>query len=99
MEFLPLVVIAIAFWLLIVRPTARRNKEVRRLQSSLATGDRVILASGIYATLQEIRDDRVLAEVAPGVVVEVARGAIAAVEAPPEPPTAIDPSQSDPSGA
>lgn len=92
MEFLPFVVIAVAFWLLIVRPAARRTKQAQQLQASLKSGDKVILSSGIYAVLREVRDDRVLAEVAPGVVVEVARGGVAGVEAPSEPPTA-DPTQ------
>lgn len=80
MEFLPLVAIALVFWLFIVRPASRRQKEVSRLQAALATGDRVLLSSGIYATVQETFDDRIRAEIAPGVVVEVARGAVAAIQ-------------------
>ena len=90
MELLPLAVIALAFWLLIVRPASRRSKEVRRLQAGLSVGDRIVLVSGIHATLVELGDDRVRAEIAPGVIVEVARGGIAAVEAIPEPPTITD---------
>ena len=90
MELLPLAVVALAFWLLIVRPASRRSKESRQLQAGLSEGDRIVLVSGIYATLVELGDDRVRAEIAPGVIIEVARGGIAAVEAPPEPPTTTD---------
>lgn len=82
MEFLPLIAVVLVFWLLIVRPASRRQKQLQQLQASLKPGDRVVLASGLYGTLSVVGDDRLHVEVAPGVVVEVARGAIAAVEAP-----------------
>ena len=46
------------------------------MQSSLAVGDEVMLTSGIYGVLQSLDDERVSVELAPGVVVEVARGAV-----------------------
>jgi preprotein translocase subunit YajC len=79
-EFLPLVAVALVFWLLILRPASKRQKEVRKLQAALSAGDRVLLSSGIFATVTETFDDRVRAEIAPGVVVDVARGAVAAIE-------------------
>lgn len=77
---LPLVAIALVFWLLLVRPASRRQKDVARLQASLVPGDRVMLASGIFATLQSVEEDTVMAQIADGVVVQVARGAISVVE-------------------
>ncbi|GGD26562.1 preprotein translocase subunit YajC [Nocardioides daphniae] len=85
MEFLPLVAIALLFWLLIVRPASKRQKEVQKLQAGLAVGNKVVLTSGIFAVITELGDDRVHVRVADGVVLEVARGAIAAVEAPDQP--------------
>lgn len=79
---LPLVAIALVFWLLLVRPASRRQKDVARLQASLKAGDRVMLSSGIFATLQTVHEDRVTAQIADGVVVQVARGAIASVDNP-----------------
>ena len=95
-SLLPLVAIALVFWLLLVRPAARRQKEVARLQAGLKPGDRVVLSSGMFATLREVRDDRVTAEIADGVVVEVARGAVAGVDlgtadAPADPSDPSDP--------
>jgi len=76
---LPLVAIALLFWFLIIRPQSRRQKEQVRMQSSLAVGDQVLLTSGFYGTLTTLLDDRVEVELAPGIVVTVARGAIGAV--------------------
>ncbi len=76
---LPLVLIALLFWLLIIRPASRRQKDQARMQSALNLGDRVMLTSGIYGTVTDLADDRLEVEIAPGVVVTVARAAIGSV--------------------
>jgi len=76
---LPLVGIALLFWLLIVRPASRRQQLLRTLQDSLQVGDQVVLAAGLYGTIRSVTDDTVGLEVADGVVVTAARGAIVEV--------------------
>jgi preprotein translocase subunit YajC len=73
---LPLVAIGLLFWLLLIRPQARRQRDVRQMQGALDVHDNVMLTSGIYGVIQSLEDDRVRVEIAPGVVVEVARGAV-----------------------
>jgi preprotein translocase subunit YajC len=74
--FLPLIGIALVFWLLVIRPQARRQRELSSMQSALEVGDRLMLASGIHGTLLDVSDETVSVEIAPGVAVTVARGAI-----------------------
>lgn len=76
---LPFVLILAVFWLLVLRPQQRRQRELRALQSSLTTGSEVMLTSGIFGTVSGTTDDHVLVDIAPGVTVRVARGAIAQV--------------------
>ena len=76
LELLPLVGIVLLFWLFIIRPASRRQKELGRMQSSLSVGDEVMLTSGVYATVEQLEDDHVLVEIAEGVVIKVARGAV-----------------------
>jgi len=76
---LPLVGIALLFWLLLIRPAQRRQRETLRMQSAIVAGDEVMLTSGIFGTVRAVVDDRFEVEVAPGVVVTVARGAIGTV--------------------
>lgn len=76
---LPLVGIALLFWLLIVRPASRRQQALRSLQDSLTVGDEVVLAAGLYGIIRSIEDMRIGLEVADGVVVTAARGAIVEV--------------------
>ncbi len=73
---LPLVGIVLLFWLFIIRPQSRRQKELRNMQSSLSVQDEVMLTSGVFATVREIEDDHVKVEIAEGVVIKVARGAV-----------------------
>lgn len=81
-SLLPLVAIVAVFWFLVIRPAQRRNRELAALQRGLDVGDRVMLSSGFYGTLRSLEDDRVRLELADGVVVEVARGAVARVDDP-----------------
>jgi preprotein translocase subunit YajC len=74
--FLPLIGIALVFWLLVIRPQSRRQRELRDMQSSLDVGERVMLTSGVYGTLREVGDQTVAVEIAPGVTITVARAAV-----------------------
>jgi preprotein translocase subunit YajC len=70
-------VIALAFFLLIVLPQRRRTNAHRALLAGLAVGDEVITIGGILGTIRAIDDEKIELEVAEGVVVTVARNAIA----------------------
>ncbi|MBN1193448.1 MAG: preprotein translocase subunit YajC [Coriobacteriia bacterium] len=76
-QLLSLAVIAVAFYLLMIRPQQKRQKEHRALIDSLATGDRIVTVGGVYGTVRTLDDDRVGIEVAPGTVVEFDRAAVA----------------------
>jgi preprotein translocase subunit YajC len=70
------VLIAI-FYFLIIRPQMQRQREQAALIASLAVGDRVITTGGIHGSIRTIEDDHVSLEIAPGVVVQVAKAAVA----------------------
>ena len=81
-SLLPLVAIAALFWLLLMRPAQKRQKELRGMQASLKTGDEVMLTSGIFGTVRETNEDHVRVEIAGGVTIKVARGAVGSVVQP-----------------
>lgn len=78
-SLLPIVAIAVIFWLLIIRPASRQRKQAAELQAALSVGDDVMLTSGMFGTIVGAGDDNLELEIAPGVVVEVVRGAVASV--------------------
>src|SRR5262245_4598432 len=71
------VVLVAAFYLLIVRPQRRRNQAHQAFVRSLEVGDEVITTGGVFGTVLEVDDDAVDLQVAPNVVLHVARAAIA----------------------
>lgn len=80
MSILLLIVVAFALmWLFVVRPQRRRQNEQLSMQDTLHAGDEIVTAGGVYGTVTAVDEDEVLVEIAPGVVVRVARRAIASV--------------------
>jgi preprotein translocase subunit YajC len=65
------------FWVLIIRPQQKRQHQHTELVQSLVPGDRVEAFSGIHGELIEVHPDTVRIEIAEGVVVTMARLAIA----------------------
>lgn len=86
-----LVVIALlVIWMLVVRPQKRRQLDQQRMQRDLQIGDEVLTVGGIYGTITRLDENEVSVEIAPSLVVRVARRAVAGIkteepEAPEEP--------------
>lgn len=74
-----LIVIFGVIYLLIVRPNKKRMAEYQKMLDSLKVGNRV-LAAGIYGTIKKVDGTTIDVEIAPGVVVTVAKNAVANVE-------------------
>jgi preprotein translocase subunit YajC len=79
LQALPLVAIALLFWLVLIRPAQRRQRALGQLQRAVAPGDEVMLTSGIYGTVRAIDDDTMSLEVADGVTLRVVRAAVGTV--------------------
>ena len=80
--FLPLVGIALLFWLLFVRPAQRRQRAMGDLQRALSVGDEIMLTSGIFGTVSALHDDSFSLDVADGVTLRVLRAAVGNVVTP-----------------
>jgi preprotein translocase subunit YajC len=76
MEFLPLVVLAVLFWVLIIRPQRNRAQRQGRLVESLERGQEVVTAGGLYGRIEHVGDDDIRLEIAPETVVRVDKRAI-----------------------
>src|SRR5436189_6431693 len=75
-----LIIVAFAFlYFVLVRPQKRRQSEQARLLGSLAVGDEVVTAGGIYGHITSIEGDDLMVEIAPQLEVRVARRAIGGV--------------------
>ena len=76
---LMLVVFVGAAYFLMIRPQQKRMREHQSQIDALLLGVRVILNSGIFATISHIADTQAIVELAPGVEVTILKQAIARV--------------------
>ena len=72
-----IVLLVALFWLFIVRPQRRQAAEQRELIESLEPGDEIVSAGGLYGVITEIDGDELHVEIADGLVVRMAKGAVA----------------------
>lgn len=79
MAFLPLILFAVVFYFLLIRPQAKRQKEHRKMVESLAKGDEVLTLGGLAGRIVDLGDNFILLEVAEGVRIKVRRMAVEAV--------------------
>jgi len=64
------------FYFLMIRPQQRKEKERQKLIAELRAGQRVLFAGGLVGTIAESRPYTFMIEIANGVRIEVARGAV-----------------------
>lgn len=76
MNFLPLVVIAILFFFMIIRPQMKRGKEQRAMLEALQKGDEVITSGGQLGKIVKIGDQFISLEIADGVVTHVQKATV-----------------------
>jgi preprotein translocase subunit YajC len=81
-SFLPIILIIGIFYLLIYRPMRRRQRNLEAMVTGLKNGDRVVTTGGMYGTVAGIRENTVLLKVAEQTKIEVAKSAIASMQAP-----------------
>lgn len=101
-------VLIVGFYFLLVRPQRKQMAARRALVAAVQVGDEVVTAGGIHGRVAYEDGDLVGLEIAPGVVIRIARGAISArpgaIDAPaptddgPEATPAIDAGDEAPEG-
>jgi preprotein translocase subunit YajC len=74
-----IIVILILMWFLLIRPQRRRQLDSQRLIDSLAVGQEIVTAGGLYGTITALEEDEARVEIADGIEVRVAKRAIAGV--------------------
>jgi preprotein translocase subunit YajC len=90
MQFLILPLLLLAMYFLVIRPQQQRIRAQQAVVASLEEGDEVISSAGIYGRITSLGDDIVTLEVADGVELRLARGAIARRLTEPEPEPVLD---------
>lgn len=68
--------VVLIFWLFMIRPQQKRQKEVQRKREALTTGDRIVTSGGLYGVIRDIKETEFVVEIAEGVRVRVDRGSV-----------------------
>lgn len=85
MESIIFIVAIIAFfYLVMIRPQQRREKQRQGLISNLEPGDEIVTIGGIMGTVSGVDDDSVHVQIADGTVIRIIKRAVSfKVEQPP----------------
>lgn len=65
-----------AMYFLMIRPQKKHQQETAAMQASIGEGDRVMLTSGIFATVRHVGDKQMIVELAPATEITVLRQAV-----------------------
>lgn len=76
MQFLPLILIFVIFYVLLIRPQQKRIKEHQTTLDAIKKGDRVVTGGGILGTIIKVDGPEVVVEIADGVHVRVQKASI-----------------------
>lgn len=77
--FIPIILMFIVFWFLIIRPQKKQSDQRKAMIEALKRGDRIVTNGGLFATVKDVKGDRVVATIAENVKVEISKSSIGGV--------------------
>ena len=75
-SLLPLLLIIVVFYLFMIRPQVRKQKELRNFRESLKKGDRIITTGGIYGKINNISENIITVDAGNNVIFKVDKSAV-----------------------
>lgn len=78
-SLLPLAFIVLIFWLLIIRPQMKRNKQHRELVSGLSVGDEIVTAGGMLGKIVDVGDSFIGVDLGGGTTVKLQKHSVTQV--------------------
>src|SRR3954469_25432616 len=78
--FLPMLLIIGVFYMLLIRPQQKRQKDLQQTISQLKAGDRVVTTGGVIGTITTVRDTSFLIRSAEKTILEIARSSVAGID-------------------
>lgn len=72
-QFLPLILLFVGMWFLIIGPQRKRQKEHDAMLTALKSGDTVVTSGGIFGTITNIKEDRLVLRIADNTKIELAK--------------------------
>lgn len=63
LSLLPMLVVLLFFYLFVIKPQKKRDKEIQAMRSELKPGDEIITIAGTLGKIVQVKDDIVVIEV------------------------------------
>ena len=79
-QLLPIVLIIVIFYVLLIRPQQKRQRQLQETIANLKIGDRIVTTGGVIGVITTVRDTSFLIRSADKSILEIARSAVAGVE-------------------
>jgi preprotein translocase subunit YajC len=76
---IPFVIIFAIFYLLIIMPARKKQKQHQSMVGALKGGERVVTAGGVFGTVTRVMDDRIEVQVDSNTKLQVTKGSISTV--------------------
>ena len=76
----PMILIIGVFYVLMIRPQQKRQRELQETIAQLKAGDRIVTNGGIIGTITTVRDTSFLIRSADKSIIEITRSAVAGIE-------------------
>ena len=73
---LMLALIFVVMWLFMIRPQQKRQKELNNFRDNLKKVDKVVTVGGIYGTIVEVNDNKVMLEIDKDVKIKVDKASL-----------------------
>ncbi len=70
-QFLILGLLFAGMWFLIIAPQRKRQKDQKKMLAALAKGDEIVTSGGLYGTIVNVKDDRLVIKISDSVRVEL----------------------------
>ena len=79
-QLLPIVLIIAVFYVLLIRPQQKRQRQLQETIATLKIGDRVITNGGVIGVITTVRDTSFLIRSADKSILEIARSSVAGID-------------------
>lgn len=71
-----IVAMIVIFYFFMIRPQNKKQKELKKARESMKKGDKIVSAGGIHGRIKDMKDNVVMMEVAPGVVIKIDKASV-----------------------
>ncbi len=75
-SLLPLLLIIVVFYLFMIRPQVRKQKDLKNFRESLKKGDRIITTGGIYGKINNISENIITVDAGNNIIFKVDKSAV-----------------------